>query len=473
LKGGSLTKSAGDVKGLNISYDFYINKHFDCNLGFFYIHKGKQADKVFEFTFSKNKQSIIFTKNLLLSHKMPANFMNYLRFLAAFFILSVCFSCKTKEVVKPNSPPNAFIVTATLADNGKDLQLRWTRSLDIDGDAVTYAVVYKDTLAKNLSDTTYIIKDLPYETEIKGSVVAKDLKGGVIVSQFSSKTGTQYIKIPDINFEAKLIKELIDDVKDGKLSVSKAEKITSLNIRSSNITNISGIEAFSNLTTLNCSANKLTSIDLSNNIFLSTLDCSSNQLKSIEVSKNVNLGSLNCYNNRITELDLSKNTFLKSLDCGSNQLTTIDVSNNIKLTIFSCLENQLKNIDISKNTFLLGFYCRYNQLTNLDISKNWFLSYIDCEGNQLTTLDISKNLRLDNIWCSYNKIISLDVSKHFSLEFLTCDNNQISSLDLSKNLLLRQLTCYKNKIQTICVNSLSQSNSNWIKDPTATYKVCN
>lgn len=399
--------------------------------------------------------------------------MNYLRLLAAFFILSVCFSCKTKEVVKPNSPPNAFTVTAELADNGKDILLKWTKSKDPDGDVVTYAVVYKDTLAKNLSDTTYIIKDLPYETEIKGSVVAKDLKGGVTVTQFSSKTGIQYIKIPDINFEAKLIKELIDDVQDGKLSVSKVKNITSLNIRGSNITNLSGIEAFSNLTTLNCSANKLTSIDLSKNIFLSTLDCSSNQLKSIEVSKNINLDMLNCYNNKLTGLDLSKNTFLKSLDCGSNQLTEIDVSNNKMLTIFSCLENQLKNIDISKNTSLLGFYCRYNQLANLDISKNGVLSYIDCEGNQLIALDISKNLKLDNIWCSYNKLTSLDISKHIYLEFLICDNNQISSLDLSKNILLRQLACYKNKIQTICINSLSQPNSNWIKDASSTYKICN
>jgi hypothetical protein len=109
---------------------------------------------VFEFTFSKNKQSIIFTKILLFSHKTPADFMNYLRFLTAFFILSVCFSCKTKKDVKPNSPPSSFTVTATLADNGKDIILKWTKSKDPDGDAVTYAVVYKDTLAKNLSDTT-------------------------------------------------------------------------------------------------------------------------------------------------------------------------------------------------------------------------------------------------------------------------------------------------------------------------------
>lgn len=91
----------------------------------------------------------------MFSHKTPADFMKYLRFLATLFILSVCFSYKIKEVVKPNSPPNAFTVTATLADNGKDIILnKWTKSKDPDGDAVTYAVVYKDTLAKNLSDTT-------------------------------------------------------------------------------------------------------------------------------------------------------------------------------------------------------------------------------------------------------------------------------------------------------------------------------
>ena len=66
---------------------------------------------------------LIFTRFLLFSHKTPADFIKYLRFLATLFILSVCFSCKIKEVVKPNSPPNAFTVTATLADNGKNIIL--------------------------------------------------------------------------------------------------------------------------------------------------------------------------------------------------------------------------------------------------------------------------------------------------------------------------------------------------------------
>ena len=64
----------------------------------------------------------------------------------------------------------AFNVTPSLSTNGQDVILRWNKSKDPEGDVVTYAVVYKDTLVKNLSDTTYTIKNLPFETEIKAKI---------------------------------------------------------------------------------------------------------------------------------------------------------------------------------------------------------------------------------------------------------------------------------------------------------------
>ena len=115
------------------------------------------------------------------------------------------FGCKSKEEVQPNQPPQLFNVTAKLLANEQDLILTWTKSIDPDGDIVTYSVVYTDTLAKNLSDTTFIIKNLPFETEVKGNVIAKDTKGSKTISNFSIKTGTTYIIIPDVNFEKALI----------------------------------------------------------------------------------------------------------------------------------------------------------------------------------------------------------------------------------------------------------------------------
>ena len=210
-------------------------------------------------------------------------------------LFSLMLACKSKEeiITPPNQPPGNFNVTSTLSTNGQDVILRWTKSKDPDGDLVTYAVVYKDTLVKNLSDTTYTIKSLPFETEIKGSIVAKDTKGSKTVSSFSVLTGMDYIAIPDVNFEKILIKLRIDDIQDGKILRKNTTNVTSLvltntsGIDADKIKSLTGIEAFTNLEDLICFRNLLTSMDVSKNTNLKTLYLNENQLTSLDISKNM------------------------------------------------------------------------------------------------------------------------------------------------------------------------------------------
>ena len=82
------------------------------------------------------------------------------------------------------------------------------------------------------------------------------------------------------------------------------------------------------------------------------------------------LTTLSCSYNPLTELDVSQNTELTVLDCQSNQLTELDVSSNTKLTQLWCQDNSLTELDISLNTELTELHCQSNQLTKLDISKN-------------------------------------------------------------------------------------------------------
>ena len=288
-----------------------------------------------------------------------------LALMVLFFSLMLACKSKDEVVTPPNQPPGNFNVTSTLSTNGQDVILKWTKSKDPDGDAVTYSVVYTDTLAKNLSDTTYTIKNLPFETEIKGSVVAKDTKGSKSISNFSIKTGVGYISIPDAKFETVLIKLKIDDIKDGKVLKSNVDNILYLDVsnpllyfgdvnNNTKIKDLTGIEAFTKLETLICSNVLLKYLDISKNIALKELFCRANYLESLDVSKNINL---------------------IKLDCQANNLKTLDVSKNVSLTLFFCNSNQLKSLDVSKLTGLIDFACDENQISNLDVSKNISLRF--------------------------------------------------------------------------------------------------
>jgi Leucine-rich repeat (LRR) protein len=99
-----------------------------------------------------------------------------------------------------------------------------------------------------------------------------------------------YVNIPDSNFEQILINLGIDSnpVIDGKVLRSEVEGVTSLNVSSRNISDLTGIEAFTALEELYCQFNQLTSLDLSSHSNLVLIDCADNQLNSLNVANGNN-----------------------------------------------------------------------------------------------------------------------------------------------------------------------------------------
>jgi len=84
---------------------------------------------------------------------------------------------------------------------------------------------------------------------------------------------SQKVEIPDKNFEQALIDLKIDT--DGKVNgyllKSDAQKVTYLDVSNKKIRDLSGIEAFTSLSFLDCSNNQLTNLNLSNNIGLTII----------------------------------------------------------------------------------------------------------------------------------------------------------------------------------------------------------
>jgi len=203
----------------------------------------------------------------------------------------------------------------------------------------------------------------------------------------------QNVNIPDANFKAYLVgNTAINSNGDSEIQVSEASafngEINCYSMNISNLTNLTGIEAFTSLTILDCSFNQLTSLDVSGCTALTTLYCYNNALTSLDVSSCTALTTLDCINNSLTSLDVSGCTALTTLNCSGNQLTSLDVSSCTAVTYLNCSINQLTSLDVSQNTALIQLFCYTNQLTSLDVSQNTALTQLVCMYNELTSLDV-------------------------------------------------------------------------------------
>jgi hypothetical protein len=262
----------------------------------------------------------------------------------------------------------------------------------------------------------------------------------------------QNTSIIDNNFEQALINLGYDDVIDGQVVTSNISNITSLNISSSGISDLSGLEDFKVLEFLNCSKNQLTVLDLSQNKALTDLICFDNQITSLDLNHLKSLDFLSCGRNQITSLDLSQNTVLSKLLCFANRLTELDLSNNTLLTQLLCEYNQLTTLDLSKNIELIDLFCVENQLISLDVTKNIKLKLFDCSDNKLSYIDLSNKTMLTYLNCYFNQLTSLDVTQSINLDRLFCNGNN--------------LTCIKvNQVQ------LAGIPENWTKDNEANYSL--
>ena len=92
----------------------------------------------------------------------------------------------------------------------------------------------------------------------------------------------------------------------------------------------------------------------------------------------MNLTSLNCSNNQLTSLDMSQNTALNFLLCYSNQLTSLyfhDTLNNLESG-----SNQLTRFVIPSGSLLIHLNLFNNNLTDLDVTNGLFLESLEVES---------------------------------------------------------------------------------------------
>ena len=263
---------------------------------------------------------------------------------------------------------------------------------------------------------------------------------------------TQNVHIPDPNFKTYLLGNLeINTNSDTEIQVSEAFTFAGgIICDNMDISDLTGIEAFVNITALSCMFNQLTTLDVSQNTALYILNCDFNQLTFLDVSKNVALEQLDCVENYLMSLDVSQNAALRWLQCWGNQLTSMDVKQCPDLLDLYCWNNQLTTLDVSQNAALQWLSCKDNQLTTLDLSQNSALHVLSCERNQLTTLNVSQNDALSGLNCQGNLLTTLEVGT--GLVVLDCSDNQLKSLNVSQNPFLQSLDCGTNQLTSLNAN---------------------
>ena len=149
--------------------------------------------------------------------------------------------------------------------------------------------------------------------------------GDASVNIVNTSQGTdplESIAINETNFPDEIFRTYVSDNfdtdNDGVLTPEEIAAVKKIDFYSADITTVAdltGVEHFTALTVLDCSDNKLTSLDVSKNTALTELWCTNNLLTSLDVSRNTALKHLVCYSNDLTSLDVSKNTTLLTLNC--------------------------------------------------------------------------------------------------------------------------------------------------------------
>ena len=219
---------------------------------------------------------------------------------------------------------------------------------------------------------------------------------------------------PDENFRDYVAREW-DKNQDKYFSPSEIANAKWISCDNKEISNLKGIEFFTNICLLECYYNNLTTIDLSNNKKLSYINCHHNQLNELDVSGLPLLETFYCGHNALPSIDVSKNEKLEDFDCQDNHLDTLNVSQNKELVKLSCGTNNLTELDVRENKKLKELSCYESKLSNLDLRNQTELEVLKCWKNPLSALNVSANTKLKKLFVSNTNLTSLDATNNTAL----------------------------------------------------------
>ena len=239
----------------------------------------------------------------------------------------------------------------------------------------------------------------------------------------------QNVNIPDANFKTYLLgNSAINTNNDTEISTSEASSYTgAIDCSNLGITDLTGIEAFTNNIVLNCSENSLTNLDLSANTGLS--------------------GLFRANNNNLTSLTLPNSTTLLKVYANNNtSLPSVDVSGIPNLEILMLVYTNITTLDVSNNSMLTTLNIGDTPLTSIDLSALTNLTSLGIQNTELLTLDISPCTSLNNVYAADNaNLTELNMANGNNMNF------SLNAFDVTNS---PNLTC-------VTVDDVAFSNAVW------------
>lgn len=190
----------------------------------------------------------------------------------------------------------------------------------------------------------------------------------ILLLSISTTSFAQITQIPDPNFEQALIDLGIDSdgIVNGQVFTSDIENVTNLNVNNKGIHDLTGIEGFAALETLDVSSNQVESLSFTQNLALREVIFNhSLWLSEIDLTNNVNLELLRSSFSSLSELDLTNNTKLLELVLGepapssNHEIGYLDLTQNAmlqKLQLINLQALQTADLRSGNNTILTDVF---------------------------------------------------------------------------------------------------------------------
>ena len=143
------------------------------------------------------------------------------------------------------------------------------------------------------------------------------------------------------------------------------------------------------------------------------------------------------------------------LNISNQRLTSIDVTGLSSLTYLNLNTNQLTSFDVTGLSSLIQLFLNGNQLTSFDGTGLSSLTLLNISNNHLASFDATVLSSLTALYLSYNQLTSFDGTGLSSLGALILNNNQLNSLDITGLSSLTDLTLQNNQLTSFDGTGLS------------------